>query len=242
MSGIVFSIIIPCYNAERSIALTLNSILNQTFKNYEVIIIDGNSNDHTIAIIESLLPSAIIISESDNGVYDAINKGIKKAAGKYIYIIGADDQLYHENTLSDIALITDERPDLIFGDVQYSNKQNLLVPDIHRSKWSNTIYWKNSLHQQGCFYKKEIFNHNSFNSNYKVLGDYDLHLFLFTNKCSAQKYPHIVAICEAQGLSKKFKFELYKEELTIKKNRLPYPLYLMNIIWVRLKYLAKNLF
>ena len=242
MSGIVFTIIIPCYNAERTIALTLDSILKQKFKNYEVIIVDGRSTDRTLELIHSQLPTAIIISEPDNGVYDAINKGIKRATGQYIYVIGSDDQLYNENTLSEIAAISSSNADIIYGDVQYSNKQNLLVPDVHYSKWNNIIYWKNSLHQQGCFYKRDIFNNVSFNSSYKILGDYDFHLFLFTNKFTAQEYKHIVAICEAQGLSKKFKFDLYKEELLIKKNRLPYQLYFMNVIWVRLKYFAKNLF
>ena len=242
MSGIVFTIIIPCYNAERTIALTLDSILKQKFKNYEVIIVDGRSTDRTLELIHSQLPTSIIISEPDNGVYDAINKGIKRATGKYIYVIGSDDQLYNENTLSEIASLTSANADIIYGNVQYSNEQNLLVPDVHFSKWNRTIYWKNSLHQQGCFYKRDIFNSLSFNSTYKILGDYDFHLFLFTNKFTAQEYKHIVAVCEAQGLSKKFKFDLYKEELLIKKNRLPYPLYFMNVIWVRLKYFAKNLF
>jgi glycosyltransferase involved in cell wall biosynthesis len=242
MNDPLFSIIIPCYNAAHTIAQTLTSIQKQTLTAYEVIAADGGSTDDTIAIIKSTLPNAITFSEPDHGVYDAINKGIKKATGKYIYIIGSDDFLENNHVLDSVAKLTESSPDVIYGDVQYVHKINRLVPDKHHSQWNAKIYWKNTLHQQGCFYKKEIFNTLLFNPQYKVLGDYDFHLFLFTNSYSNIRYDAVVAVCEAQGLSKNFKFDLYREELKIKKIRLPLSLYLMNVIWVRLKYLAKNLF
>ncbi len=240
MNGPLFSIIIPCCNAASTIGQTLDSILNQTFLNYEVIVIDGGSLDESLVIVQSKLPQAITISEADNGVYDAINKGIQRATGKYIYIIGADDVFANDKVLESVAQLQNLAPDVIYGDVQYINKTNRLVPDIHLSYWNSKIYWKNTLHQQGCFYKKEIFNSVLFNPQYKVLGDYDLHLFLFTNSFSNARFDSVVAICEAQGLSKRFNFDLYREELEIKKKRLPLSLYILNIIWVRLKYLAKN--
>jgi len=242
MTEPLFSIVIPCYNAAYTIAQTLTSIQKQTLTAYEVIVADGGSSDDTIAIAQSIVPNAITFSEPDNGVYDAINKGIKKAKGKYIYIIGSDDVFANDQVLQSVAKLTEAAPDILYGDVEYINKTNRLVPDQHHSQWNGKIYWKNTLHQQGCFYKKEIFNNVLFNPQYKVLGDYDLHLFLFTNSFSNVRYDAVIAICEAQGLSKRFSFDLYREELLIKKNRLPFALYLINVIWVRLKYLAKNLF
>ena len=242
MTEPLFSIVIPCYNAAYTIAQTLTSIQKQTLTAYEVIVADGGSSDDTIAIAQSIVPNAITFSEPDNGVYDAINKGIKKAKGKYIYIIGSDDVFANDEVLQSVAKLTEAAPDVLYGDVEYINKTNRLVPDQHHSQWNGKIYWKNTLHQQGCFYKKEIFNNVLFNPQYKVLGDYDLHLFLFTNSFSNVRYDAVIAICEAQGLSKRFSFDLYREELLIKKNRLPFALYLINVIWVRLKYLAKNLF
>jgi len=242
MTEPLFSIVIPCYNAAYTIAQTLTSIQKQTLTAYEVIVADGNSLDDTIAIAQSIMPNAITFSEPDNGVYDAINKGIKKAKGKYIYIIGSDDVFANDEVLQSVAKLTEAAPDVLYGDVEYINKTNRLVPDQHHSQWNGNIYWKNTLHQQGCFYKKEIFNNVLFNPQYKILGDYDLHLFLFTNSFSNVRYDAVIAICEAQGLSKRFSFDLYREELLIKKNRLPFALYLINVIWVRLKYLAKNLF
>ena len=242
MTEPLFSIIIPCYNAAHTIAQTLTSIQKQTLTAYEVIVADGGSSDDTIAIAQSIVPNAITFSEPDKGVYDAINKGIKKANGKYIYIIGSDDVFANDKVLQSVAKLTEAAPDVVYGDVEYINKTNRLVPDLHHSQWNGKIYWKNTLHQQGCFYKKEIFNNVLFNPQYKVLGDYDFHLFLFTKSFSHVRYNAVVSICEAQGLSKRFKFDLYREELHIKKIRLPLPLFLMNVIWVRLKYLAKNLF
>lgn len=242
MTEPLFSIIIPTYNAANTIAQTLTSIQKQTLKFYEVIVVDGRSTDNTIAISQSLVPNAMIFSETDNGVYDAINKGIKKAKGRYIYIIGSDDILANNEVLESVAKLTESTPDVVYGDVDYVNKTNPLVPDKHFSQWNGKIYWKNTLHQQGCFYKKEIFDTIRFDPEYKVLGDYDLHLFLYKNSFSHARYDAVVAVCAAQGLSKRFRFELYREELRIKRNRLPSTIYLMNVIWVRLKYLAKNLF
>jgi glycosyltransferase involved in cell wall biosynthesis len=242
MTEPLFSIIIPCYNAAHTIAQTLSSIENQTLKSYEVIVVDGNSTDHTATIVQSIMPKARPFSEPDNGVYDAINKGIKRASGKYIYILGSDDIFANDQVLQSVAQLTENLPDVIYGDVDYINKTNRLVPDQHRSQWNDKIYWKNTLHQQGCFYKKEIFQTILFNPKYRVLGDYDLHLFLYINSFSNSRYNAVVAVCEAQGLSKRFEFDLYREELHIKKNRLPLGLYMISMIWVRLKYLAKNLF
>ncbi len=242
MNGPLFSIIIPCYNAASTIGQTLDSILKQKLQDYEVIVVDGGSSDETINIVQSKIPKAITFSEPDNGVYDAVNKGILNASGLYIYIIGSDDVLANENVLQSVAELQKVAPDVIYGDVQYINKSNRLVPDRHFSQWSNNIYWKNTLHQQGCFYKKEIFKKALFNPTYKVLGDYDFHLFLFINSFSSARLNEVVAVCEAQGLSKRFEFALYREELEIKKKRLPLSLYILNIFWVRLKYVAKNFF
>ena len=91
MPGISFTIITVVKNAEALIAETLNSILNQDYKNYELIIVDGLSTDNTLNQISSVLSNvnirSIILSGSDNGIYDAMNKGVRVASGEYIIFI-----------------------------------------------------------------------------------------------------------------------------------------------------------
>ena len=90
------SIIIATYNSERTIKRALESVMNQTYQNWECLVIDGNSKDKTIEIVNNFvkLDSRFrYISESDNGIYDAFNKGWQKAKGKWIYYLGSDDWL-----------------------------------------------------------------------------------------------------------------------------------------------------
>jgi len=94
-----FSIIIPTYNSSATISVALNSIIKQSYQNFEVIIVDGLSNDNTISIISQFQDDRIkIFSEKDKGVYDAMNKGINYANGKWIYFMGSDDYFY-DNTI-----------------------------------------------------------------------------------------------------------------------------------------------
>lgn len=95
------SIITPCFNSEKTIEDTLKSVLNQTYEQIEYIVIDGGSTDNTVALVESYRKKfedrnikLIVVSEKDQGIYDAMNKGIKMASGKLIGIVNSDD--YYE--------------------------------------------------------------------------------------------------------------------------------------------------
>ena len=96
------SIITPVFNAEKSLQITIDSIKSQTFSNYEYIIVDGNSQDNTLNIIDANKDIVDkLISEEDKGLYDAMNKGILKASGKYVGIINSDD-FYEEGAFDAI--------------------------------------------------------------------------------------------------------------------------------------------
>lgn len=94
-SEVMFSIITPCFNSQKTIEHTIKSVLNQTYKNYEYIIIDGGSTDETLDIIDKYRgkfgEKLRVVSEHDSGIYDAMNKGIKLAKGILIGIVNSDD-------------------------------------------------------------------------------------------------------------------------------------------------------
>ena len=105
MSDKFFSIITPVFNGANFIEETIQSIINQSFKNFEYIIIDGGSNDGTKEIITQYEPKINkFISEKDKGMYDAIDKGIKISTGKYILWVNSDDILADNNCLKNIYL------------------------------------------------------------------------------------------------------------------------------------------
>ena len=97
-----FSIITVCYNSEKTIERTITSLRNQSYQNFEYIIIDGGSTDSTLEIIKKNLDVvSILVSEKDEGIYDAMNKGIDLASGEIIGIINSDDW-YENDTLENI--------------------------------------------------------------------------------------------------------------------------------------------
>lgn len=99
----LLSIITVCYNSKTTIAETIESVLSQSFKNYEYIVIDGGSTDGTVDIIKKYKSKfggrLSYVSEKDKGVYNAMNKGIKKAKGKWIHLLNSDDTYMHQESL-----------------------------------------------------------------------------------------------------------------------------------------------
>lgn len=238
-----FTVIIPCFNAEATLQTAIDSVIAQTYSHKDVIVIDGLSTDGTSAILKANEANlSLVISEKDTGVYDAINKGIKAAEGNVIFVLGADDQLASDEILEHAAAHFTPEISLVYGHVRNVHIQNRAVPEIHCSQFGAGLIFKNTLHQQGCFYRIELFQNELFNSSYKVFGDYDLHLKWYSEKINTFKLDQTVAICEAAGLSKQVHWQLYKEELRMKKNRLSLALYLLNCMWVPLKFLRKKIY
>ena len=118
------SIITVCFNSEKTIQQTINSVNNQNYKFLEHIFIDGQSNDNTVNIIKNMKPNYLLISEKDDGIYDAMNKGIKIAKGDIILILNSDDIFYDHFTLDNIINTFKRRDDLdlIYGNIIISKK------------------------------------------------------------------------------------------------------------------------
>ena len=115
------SIITITYNAERFLERTIQSIVNQQATDFEYIMIDGASKDGTLAIIKRYEPHITSwISEPDKGLYDAMNKGLRRAKGQYVWFMNAGDELYDSTTLSQLLdRITATRADIYYSDAQF---------------------------------------------------------------------------------------------------------------------------
>jgi glycosyltransferase involved in cell wall biosynthesis len=171
---VFFSIIIPTFNAENTIERCLNSITCQSFKNFEILLMDGNSTDSTATIVnkyDSSYPNISWIASSDQGIYDAMNKGLKASQGEWIYFMGADDTLFGESVLNNIFNNIRNFP-LI--DIFYGNVFSTRFDGIYDGLFSiDKIYCKNISHQ-AIFYKKQIFKKTGlFDLKYKVYADWD---------------------------------------------------------------------
>jgi len=173
----LISIITATYNSQNTLDKFINSIVNQSYKNFELIIIDGASKDNTIDIIKQHSDHIIKwISEKDNGVYDAWNKGLTYAKGDWITFIGSDDELYHDALENYIDFINNsqEQYDLISSRIHIINDNNDIVRTLGWP-WE----WKKSrkvftIAHPGALHKKDLFSKfGNFNTMFKICGDYD---------------------------------------------------------------------
>lgn len=216
------SIVIPSFNSLNLLRECINSIKNQSFTEYEVYVIDAKSTDGTIDYLQTFTAPFYWVSEPDKGIYDAMNKGIDLSKGEWIYFLGCDDVLYGNKTLETIFSenIKDDIS-LIIGKVQYdyAPKDSLFIKKnkgLFEPSWSKKIWFKNTLHHQGVFYKRELFRTQKYTLNYKVLSDYDFNLKLFRSKIKVQTLNQIIANSKTEGISKNYNWRLYKEEIDFK--------------------------
>ena len=217
------SIIIPSFNNIENLKECIRSIDNQVYDNYEVWIIDNKSTDGTEDFIKTLQAPFYWVFEKDLGVYDAMNKGVQKANGDWLYFLGCDDRLFNSLTLENLFKIINipEKTDLVIGRVQYDlygdesyflrRKGGITSPVVSRKLWAI-----NTMHHQAIFYRKEIFDKLIFSLKYKILSDYDFNIKLFKSGVNELIINDIIAICKTQGLSKKYNWNLYKEEIEFK--------------------------
>ena len=202
----LFSIIIPTFNAGETIVDTLTSIVGQTFKNIEIIIIDGLSSDSTIAIVSEFVKRddrIIFKSEADSGVYDAMNKGIVSSKGDWILFCGADDRLYDQHVLEYVFETMDEvNAEFVYGDVimdgdtQWASKGTLYAGEFDIKK-----LLKQNICHQAIFYKREIFDRlGYFDNNFKAAADWDFNLRCFAKERVAY-IKRTIAYYAAGGIS-----------------------------------------
>jgi len=216
MQNPFFSIITVCYNAEKTIAQTIESVLNQQFNDYEYIIIDGNSTDSTLNIVRNYQDrfgdKLVVVSEKDNGIYDAMNKGIRLANGKLIGIINSDDW-YDAKTLKTVR----GEYDLHKQDGVY---YGLLMNYYGDKHYCATGYHHNYLHEcivshPTCFISKSIYDkYGMFDLQYKLAADYDLIIRLNKKDVPFIFIPQILAHFRMGGSTdinkKKSMVETYK--------------------------------
>lgn len=179
-----FSIIIPTFNTEKTIQKCIKSILNQSFEDYEVLIIDGKSTDRTLSMISVFNDSKIkTISELDQGIYDAMNKGISLANGKYLYFLGGDDTLFNVDVLKNIHTnINDNEDKVIYANVKM-NGTNQWVKDgsIYGGTFDLKRILSHNIPHQAIFYHQCVFQKlGGYSLNYPVFADHDFNIKAFS--------------------------------------------------------------
>ena len=176
------SIITVCYNSEKTIGKTLESIFNQSSKKIEHIIVDGMSTDSTLSIISKLPYKKKVISEPDNGIYDAMNKGIEIAEGDIIGFLNSDDFYANNDIISKVLkqFENDPKIDACYSDLIYVDRFNTskIVRYFRSSEFYEGLFSKGWCPPHPTFFvRRSIYERlGKFDLNYHIASDVDLSL------------------------------------------------------------------
>ena len=227
------SIVIATFNAEKTLRKCLQSIVPQLSDDVELIVIDGGSNDQTADIIEEYRGNiSYTVSEKDNGIYDAWNKGIKASCGNWILFIGADDTLEKDAIQQYKEFLSTSGQDLDFVSalVRYVDKDGRELSISGRKwKYKEGRFMMTVTHVASITSKKYLEHVNYFDVSFKIVGDY--HLLLKGGKeMNAGFLNHIVATMTTGGTS--FSMKGLKEQLRVRKQLRSIPKWLNYLIYV----------
>jgi len=242
------SIITVCRNAEQHIEKAIQSILTQTYNNLEYIIIDGDSQDNTKAIIHQYRDQiSRFISEPDGGIYNAMNKGLRFATGDYIGFINADDYLMDEHVIEDVAhlLTVHTDCDFVYGnlEVRYPSGKKVLTESQPPANMFDEMIC-GCLPHQASFAKADLFfsRIGLFNESNRISSDYDWFLRLvYDEAVKLYHYPRTFASYYAGGLSSQIElavpesyriqnqFPLYQQPYWIKRRLLKFQEYVVKL-------------
>jgi len=220
-----FSVITVVKNDEKNILKTINSIKKQTFKNFEYIIVDGNSSDRTlnkIKIHKDIIDK--IISEKDNGIYFAMNKGVKISSGSVIVFVNSGDILFKKALEFVYNKFYIKNLDFLFGTVRRNyTKTSILKYGYNLNKITYSFDFATS-HSTGFFLRKKYYKEiDYFNTEYKCSADYDVYYKLFNKKNTLKgdytTKKQLIGEVASGGFSSKYGFlNILLEECKIRLN------------------------
>ena len=175
-----FSIITVTYNAEKVLEDTIQSVVFQTYRNVEYIIVDGGSNDNTLDVVHKYQERICkVISEPDRGLYDAMNKGIRMATGDYLCFLNAGDELHENETLQKIVytLKGKELPDVIYGETAIVDEEGHFL-HMRRLSTPEHLHWKSFKEgmlvcHQAFLTRRELALSNPYDLRYRFSADFD---------------------------------------------------------------------
>ncbi len=202
------SIITPTFNSSKKILRTIESINNQNYNNFEHIVIDGGSIDNTIDLVKNFSKyPAQIFSDRDKGIYDAMNKGLKKVNGEFVAILNSDDFFIDENVLKEVVSLFELGADIVYGGITYCNiygeKKSSWIPTEFKAK--NYIKGWHTPHP-AFFARTSLYKRKGlFDLNYKIAADFDLMLrFMEDKSVNSIRLPRSLVMMQDDGVSSKF--------------------------------------
>jgi glycosyltransferase involved in cell wall biosynthesis len=227
------SIITVTFNAKKLIADTIESVLAQTWLNYELIVIDGASTDGTLEILRKYESHIKLLSEPDKGIYDAMNKGISRAKGDWIYFLNAGDRFYDHKVLEDIFSreITGDI-EMVYGKVRTMNYPGGIDITIGNEVRMKDFHYRVGLCHQAVFTRASAFtkigNYNA--SRYRIIADQEWFVRFFGKGLKGLYIDRIIAWYDAIGESSIHRMRSQREHMMMVNENFPGGVRLQNRI------------
>lgn len=201
------SIITVCLNCEKYFEDAIKSAYEQTYQNIEYIIIDGGSTDGSIKIFNKYKNRIDkLIMEKDNGIFDAMNKGIKLATGEIIYFLNSDDKFYDNKVVEKVvtAFEDNKKADFIYGNLMvFDPVTSTSYIERYPEKISRSLFLKKTIGHPASFFRSDCFQKvGYFDESYKIASDYEWYLrAIFTKGLKGAHIENIVSIFRLGGNS-----------------------------------------
>lgn len=206
VDGIKFTVVTVCFNAEKEIGKTIESVLGQSYGPYEYLIFDGTSKDRTVEIAESYRAQFeengvkyVIASEKDAGIYNAMNKGVKAAAGDFISFLNAGDWYQVDALYKVNKFYQEDSFDLTYGGLNYINPDGTVT--IKMSKMDKFPVTSRHWNHPSMFLCREIYQKYGFDERFRVYADFHLYTKLRKTDIKIRVIPEIITNFLADGVS-----------------------------------------
>lgn len=205
---IVFSVITVCRNADKVIEKTLKSVLSQTETQFEYLIIDGQSTDGTLEILESCREAFNrkgieyrIVSEKDSGIYHAMNKGSRLARGKWLLFLNAGDYFSSVNVMKNVCCSDFGDCDIVYGNAIYQLDTKRKLSKCIEARPLNELQNGMVFCHQCAFIKKDVLKEFPYDESFKIAGDYNFFYCCYTKKKKFKKINETIAVFVLGGVS-----------------------------------------
>ena len=215
----LLSIITINYNDAIGLEKTISSVVDQTYKEFEYLIIDGSSTDSSLKVIEKYIDNIQYwVSERDSGIYNAMNKGIKAATGKFLLFLNSGDVLSNSKALQEFVLNSDFDGDVIYGDYKFENGEKIFPDQL-----TPLFFIRTSLPHQSTFFNKKVFDEMGlYDEKYRISADRAFYIKCFlSNKFIFKHITYHLCIFDLSGVSNDSSFVKRKEledEVIFKEN------------------------
>jgi len=239
------SVITVVHNDKDRLEESIREVKNQTYSNKEYIVIDGGSKDGTLEILRRNDSDIDYwVSEIDNGIYDAMDKGVDAADGEWFYFLGVDDVFYSHDTLESIfeGRVMPRNLAMVLGDVYIGER-------LFKSRFNRSLYFKNTVHHQGVFYRRHVFDQfrfcqarssDRYRRHYRISGDYRLNLMLFVQGATCMHVNRTIARCQ-RGVSMEGQLFGYIEEILIRHEHIGFLRAIFFDVFTFLRYVYKKI-